>query len=336
MQICVSGVTGNLLVILLAGVSLFSDYQALMRIWTHPWCLKLDALRRPEKFVDTDSMDDFVVHSDEEEEEEEVESESEKSTTSEEEEVQSSSDSEDEGRRGRQRGGRRDKKDSSSDERDSVYDSQDDSEVEVLPQSSRSRAAAAKKASPPTVNIDGEDITVVAINDGASTSQGKSRGEEPHSSKGSSKKETSDRERKAMSRNNGRQSRNGSNNNSNSEPETFGSTRSGTSFKDEVVEKEWYDEFLTEADEFNVQLSGKLVLLMEILADAEAVGDKVLVFSQSLVTLDLIEKVLGGGDIGGDRENWCRGCDYFRMDGSTSAAMRQRWADIFNDEDNKK
>jgi len=308
-----------------AGVSLFSDYQALMRIWTHPWCLKLEALRRPETFADTDSMDDFVVHSDEEEEEEE-QSESEQSTTSVEEVLSSSGSENDRGRK--TRGGRRGKKVSS--EEDNEDD--DESEEEVLPQSSRSRAAAivrsaksSSKASPATVNIDGEDVTVVSVNDGASTSRGNRRDKQAHSSKSNIKE---DEETKS----NGRLSRNSSNN---SDLDAVGSTRSGTNFKDFEVEKEWYDEFLTEADEFNVELSGKMVLLMEILADAEAVGDKVLVFSHSLVTLDLIERVLGGGDIGGDRENWCRGCDYFRMDGSTSATMRQRWADIFNDEDNK-
>lgn len=332
-----------------AGVSLFSDYHALMRIWTHPWCLKLDALRRPETFVESDSLDDFVVHTDEEgeEEEEEAQWESDKSSTSEEEEEdeeeeeeQSSSDSEEERRKQR---GRRRKKDSSSGEEGS--DNDDESEDEVLPQSSRKKQSS-NKASLSTVNIDGEEITVVDIEDGAGTSRGKSRDRNRQSSKNDSLEDTKDKERKPVTTSNEKKSRNNSNNDSdsgNGSNSAFGSTRSGTAFKDvegmqmEIeAEKEWYDEFLTEEDEFNVQLSGKLVLLMEILADAEAVNDKVLVFSQSLVTLDLIEKVLGGGDIGGDRENWCLGCDYFRMDGSTSVARRQRWTDIFNDEDNRK
>lgn len=317
------------ILILLLGVSLFSDYQCLMRIWTHPWCLKLDALRRPEQFVDTDSMDDFVVHTDEEEEEEEG-SESVQSTTSEEgeDEVQSSSESEDERKRVK---GRRRKKISSSDEEESD-DDENESEDEVLPQSSRKKASSASnRAGSSTVNIGGEDITVVDINEGASTSR-----VGPNSSNNdtrNSKKDVSVRDDATPSTSKDIQ-------NSETSSSVFGSTRSGASFKDEPdveieEEKEWYDEFLQEDDEYNVELSGKLVLLMEILADAEAVNDKVLVFSQSLVTLDLIEKMLGGGEIGGDRENWCRGCDYFRMDGSTSAAMRQRWADIFNDDDNK-
>lgn len=309
-----------------------------MRIWTHPWCLKLEALRRPEKFVDSDSMDDFVVHTDEEEEEDEEE-ESLKSTSSEEdeEEDQSSSESEKERRR-KKHGGRRGKRDSSSDEDNSDDEEEDEeSEDEVLPQSSRRKTSAARnadsasnKASSSTVNIDGEDITVVTINDGASTSRQDDR-EQPHSSKHNNKKDAIVINDAKASTSKGNSETNGS---------VYGSTRSGTSFKDgsdvEIEEeKEWYDEFMQEDDEYNVELSGKLVLLMEVLADAEAVHDKVLVFSQSLVTLDLIEKMLGGGEIGGDRENWCRGCDYFRMDGSTSVNMRQRWADIFNDEDNK-
>ena len=282
-------------------------------------------------------MDDFVVHTDEEEEEDEEE-ESLKSTSSEEEEEvdPSSSESEKERRR-KKHGGRRGKRDSSSDEDNSDDDEEDESEDEVLPQSSRKKAAAARnahsasnKASSSTVNIDGEDVTVVTINDGTSTSR-QDDCEQPHSSKHNNKKD-------AMVVNDAKAST--SKDNSETNGSVYGSTRSGTSFKDgsdvEIMEeKEWYDEFMQEDDEYNVELSGKLVLLMEVLADAEAVHDKVLVFSQSLVTLDLIEKMLGGGEIGGDRENWCRGCDYFRMDGSTSVNMRQRWADIFNDEDNK-
>ena len=97
---------------------------------------------------------------------------------------------------------------------------------------------------------------------------------------------------------------------------------------------EWYDEFLTPEDETNVELSGKLVIMLEIIANAEVVGDKVLVFTQSLASLDLIESALGGGSVNGNQLNWCHGIDYFRMDGSTPVARRKRWSDIFNDPDN--
>lgn len=99
---------------------------------------------------------------------------------------------------------------------------------------------------------------------------------------------------------------------------------------------EWYDEFLTPEDETNVELSGKLVIMLEIIANAEVVGDKVLVFTQSLASLDLIEAALGGGSVDGNQLNWCHGIDYFRMDGSTPVAKRKRWSDIFNDPDNER
>lgn len=120
----------------------------------------------------------------------------------------------------------------------------------------------------------------------------------------------------------------------------MGSTRSGTLFKEytetaePVEEKEWYDDFIQDGDDTNIELSGKLVLLLEIIANAEIVGDKVLVFSQSLSSLDLIERTLGGGRIGGNEISWCKGVDYFRLDGSTAARSRQRYSEIFNDVDN--
>ena len=263
-------------VVVRAGATLFSDYQALMRIWTHPWCLKLEALRRPERFDDTDnSLDDFIVHTDEDTEEEE-EVESLKTTTSE---------------------------DGSAS--NSVADSDESDEQE-----SDQRSA-------------GDDEKREGVRKG----KGPGLGEERRSRRAplTSAPGAVDEKSDASAEMDG--------------PNAIGSTRSGATFKDEVSdvepEKEWYDDFVTDDDQSNVELSGKLVLLMEILADAEAVGDKVLVFSHSLVTLDLIERALGGGEVGGDRENWCRGCDYFRMDGSTSASMRQRWAEIFNSKDNE-
>ncbi len=56
--------------------------------------------------------------------------------------------------------------------------------------------------------------------------------------------------------------------------------------------EEWFSEILEEEDQFNICLSGKLVLLCEILKRSELFGDKVLLFSQSLMTLTLIEDTL--------------------------------------------
>lgn len=58
----------------------------------------------------------------------------------------------------------------------------------------------------------------------------------------------------------------------------------------------WWSQFVTEEDFIKIEHSGKLILLMDILRQCELIGDKVLVFSQSLVSLNLIEEFLAFED----------------------------------------
>ncbi|KAM9309579.1 transcriptional regulator ATRX isoform 2-T2 [Pholidichthys leucotaenia] len=108
---------------------------------------------------------------------------------------------------------------------------------------------------------------------------------------------------------------------------------------------DWHKEFVTEADAEILEHSGKLMLLFEILRMAEEVEDKVLVFSQSLISLDLIEDFLelaSKTDEDGNEKpspykgegKWYRNIDYYRLDGSTSATTRKKWAEEFNDTSN--
>ncbi|XP_013386812.1 transcriptional regulator ATRX [Lingula anatina] len=118
-----------------------------------------------------------------------------------------------------------------------------------------------------------------------------------------------------------------------------------------LMKSEWWHEFVTEEDEKKIENSGKLLLLFEVLRMAEEIGDKVLVFSQSLLSLDLIqdfledldkkareemEKTKEGDEKAEDgfQRTWVQGADYYRMDGSTPAQTRQNWAEEFNDPDN--
>ncbi|XP_069842433.1 transcriptional regulator ATRX [Dendropsophus ebraccatus] len=107
---------------------------------------------------------------------------------------------------------------------------------------------------------------------------------------------------------------------------------------------DWYKDFVTEADAENLTHSGKIMLLFDILRMAEELGDKVLVFSQSLISLDLIEDFLELASIDRSAEGaeskpiiykgegkWFRNIDYYRLDGSTSAQTRKKWAEEFND-----
>lgn len=95
----------------------------------------------------------------------------------------------------------------------------------------------------------------------------------------------------------------------------------------------------------NVEQSAKLMLLFSILAECEACGDKLLVFSQSLFSLDVIEHFLAMIDentqnpnpdakLGGFTGSWTRGVDYFRLDGSTNIETRNANCINFNSEDN--
>ncbi|XP_060768474.1 transcriptional regulator ATRX-like isoform X2 [Neoarius graeffei] len=101
----------------------------------------------------------------------------------------------------------------------------------------------------------------------------------------------------------------------------------------------WYREFVCDADAELLEHSGKLMLLMEILHCAEQLQDKVLVFSQSLVSLDLIETFLeladkakeeGKACVYKGKRSWVRDKDYYRLDGSTTATARKKWAQEFN------
>ncbi|XP_013184580.2 transcriptional regulator ATRX homolog isoform X2 [Amyelois transitella] len=108
---------------------------------------------------------------------------------------------------------------------------------------------------------------------------------------------------------------------------------------------EWWIKLVTEDELEDMRNSSKLILLFDILRQCEAIGDKLLVFSQSLYSLDLIEHFLGKVDeatqegridekLGGHVGSWSPGIDYFRLDGSTSCENRSIWCKNFNREDN--
>merc|ERR1719331_982500 len=105
----------------------------------------------------------------------------------------------------------------------------------------------------------------------------------------------------------------------------------------------WWNQFLDEEQNLDdITFGSKMVLLMDILKESAMIGDKVLVFSQSILSLDLIEEFLGkvndahesakGKDsaLSGYLDTWIPGKDYYRMDGSTPADTRKIWCKFFN------
>ncbi|XP_017787977.1 PREDICTED: transcriptional regulator ATRX homolog [Habropoda laboriosa] len=109
----------------------------------------------------------------------------------------------------------------------------------------------------------------------------------------------------------------------------------------EKKEEEWWLQFVQPEHFEDLKVSSKLVLLFGILKECEQLGDKVLVFSQSLYSLTLIEQFLAKIDeetqnstnsenVDGHIGSWSLGLDYFRLDGQTSAENRNLWCKIFN------
>ncbi|XP_065058762.1 transcriptional regulator ATRX homolog [Rhopilema esculentum] len=311
-----SFVCGNLADVRARGTGIFADYQCLMKIWTHPWAVKLEAIRRLER----EALDDIRNFLDDSESESESSAEEKarepgwKSSGSETEPRMASSAPKSPTNAGEMDTGN--SVETGPHNHQPHNSMQDRISHSLRSKNSNSAATLANDSNKITLK-EGKselalDSNVFAVND---TDESSSDDECPKENMVTVKP--------------------------GEEPvRGMGSTRSGTRFKDatemeeEVEIREWYDDFIDEGDDTNVELSGKLVLLLEILADAEIVGDKLLVFSQSLVSLDLIERALGGGKIGGNEMSWCKGVDYFRLDGSTPAKTRQRFSEIFNDVDN--
>ncbi|KAJ8933446.1 hypothetical protein NQ314_014003, partial [Rhamnusium bicolor] len=97
----------------------------------------------------------------------------------------------------------------------------------------------------------------------------------------------------------------------------------------------WWKAKIPEDASEKIEYGNKLVVLKSILEECEAIGDKLLVFSQSLGELDLIEhflKKVGTANC----PSWQKRLDYFRMDGTVLPEGRYAICDKFNDKENKR
>ncbi|KAJ8297889.1 hypothetical protein KUTeg_024420 [Tegillarca granosa] len=264
------------------GGRLFQDYQNLMRIWTHPWVLKMDEVIKERRALfeeDDEFIDDSMSESDS---------------------VGSGS-----------------KKSSSS-----------SSEDEVIPIDSESDSNKGGKRT-------------------RSTRQSRQKAKEEKESENSDAKEEPKREvfagevvKKWTTRSRG-----------NEEDLAEMLRKAQEEEENKPLTTEWWAEYVSKEDFNRMELSGKLMLLFEILRMCEEIGDKILVFSQSLLSLDLIEDFLEIvdnkhqeetkdkkdeelADDQGFGKHWTKGEDYFRMDGSTNPQQRKDMAIAFNDPEN--
>ena len=101
-----------------------------------------------------------------------------------------------------------------------------------------------------------------------------------------------------------------------------------------VLDFSWADPKMSDYEPGLLENSFKMVLLFEIIAETLALGDRLLVFSQSLLTLDLIERFLQSREVPKKRTKWCKNENYYRLDGSTSTQERERYINLFNNTSN--
>ncbi|EKX50636.1 hypothetical protein GUITHDRAFT_161847 [Guillardia theta CCMP2712] len=102
--------------------------------------------------------------------------------------------------------------------------------------------------------------------------------------------------------------------------------------------KLWWDDFRESVEQIEPEATGKFLFLKLLLNETCEMGDKVLVFSQSLGVLDLIEEMLKmAGERGEGLKNskgvyrpWRKGRDYYRLDGSVGGNKRQSDIENFN------
>lgn len=103
------------------------------------------------------------------------------------------------------------------------------------------------------------------------------------------------------------------------------------------LREDWWRDLLKENSYKEPDQGGKMVLLLDILTMCSSMGDKALVFSQSILTLDLIEYYLS--KLPRPRKNgkcWKKGKDWYRLDGRTESSERQRLVERFNEPSNRR
>ncbi|KAL2091281.1 hypothetical protein ACEWY4_013544 [Coilia grayii] len=106
----------------------------------------------------------------------------------------------------------------------------------------------------------------------------------------------------------------------------------------QVITYEWAKDIMTNYQTGILENSAKMVLLFHLIDESVTRGDKILVFSQSLSTLTVMEDFLSKRPMPACRvnpesstPNWIRNVNYYRLDGSTSTSERERLINQFND-----
>ncbi|OTF80710.1 transcriptional regulator ATRX-like protein [Euroglyphus maynei] len=97
-------------------------------------------------------------------------------------------------------------------------------------------------------------------------------------------------------------------------------------------DKQWWTAIIDERNVRCIELSAKFIVMFAIIGECQKLNDKLVIFSQSLINLNMIELMLGKCP----NDSWIPNVDYFRIDGNVTVEARHRIIQAFNDESNKK
>lgn len=114
--------------------------------------------------------------------------------------------------------------------------------------------------------------------------------------------------------------------------ESLGEAMLDTGNCSKVIDYGWAESLLEDYECGRIDNSYKTVLLMILIEETLKVGDRMLIFSQSLLTLDLIEEFISKQHVPfcPNNQRWRRDTNYFRIDGSSSPFEREQYIDMFN------
>merc|ERR1719245_2222492 len=100
--------------------------------------------------------------------------------------------------------------------------------------------------------------------------------------------------------------------------------------KKEEINYEWAQGMFADYKPGLENCSNKLQIFMGILEESVSRNDRILLFSQSLFTLNLIEDFLKRKKLTEAEDPWVGGVNYYRLDGSTTALEREKLINNFN------
>ncbi|XP_076304273.1 helicase ARIP4-like isoform X2 [Tachypleus tridentatus] len=102
--------------------------------------------------------------------------------------------------------------------------------------------------------------------------------------------------------------------------------------RNDKITYEWASPLMVDYQPRILENSYKMEVLFAIIEQTICAGDKLLVFSQSLFTLNLLEDFLAvrAVPLRSNLEKWCRNVNYFRLDGSTNGLDREKLINDFN------